>query len=135
MTYDAWKLRSDRDDDWWNEPEPEPEEDNPMTEDAVTKAVAEDLAETFKPLQFRPVGKEARASEIRPGEDPHSKWLRFGEQLHDQQAAKVAELDRRYEALQSEVIAKVRERDVVSIDRAIEHSRLTSYRSRLGYGR
>ena len=23
--YDAWKLRSDRDDDWWNEPEPEPQ--------------------------------------------------------------------------------------------------------------
>lgn len=22
-TYDDWKLRSDRDDDWWNEPEPD----------------------------------------------------------------------------------------------------------------
>jgi hypothetical protein len=27
--YDDWKTRSDRDDDWWNEPEPETEEEEP----------------------------------------------------------------------------------------------------------
>lgn len=31
-TYDDWKLRADRDDDWWNEPEPEPEEEISMTD-------------------------------------------------------------------------------------------------------
>jgi uncharacterized small protein (DUF1192 family) len=110
-----------------------------MTEDAVAKTVADDLAETFKPVPLHKHtqinGKEARPSEIRPGEDPHSKWLRFGEQLHDQQVKMVAELDRRYQALQDEIVAKMRERDAVMIDRAIEHSRLASYRAKLGYGR
>jgi uncharacterized small protein (DUF1192 family) len=104
-----------------------------MTEDALAKTVADDLADSFKTVAFRP--KEARPSEIRPGEDPHSKWLRFGEQLHDQQVKMVAELDRRYQALQDEIVAKMRERDAVMIDRAIEHSRLASYRAKLGYGR
>lgn len=102
-----------------------------MTEDAVTKAVADELAANFKPLQFRPT----KAVPTPAAESQHDQWLRVGRQLHDQQVATVADLDRRYEALQGELVAKMRERDALSIDCAIEHARLASYRAKLGYGR
>jgi hypothetical protein len=123
------------------------EKEKSVTEDAIEKAVEEDLAIELKTIPFRPIGDPAEpvvhkhtqingngSKPAKTVEDPHKTWLALGEKLHDQQAARVDELGRRYDAAQSELVAKVRERDQIAGELLEAESRLALFRSRLGYG-
>ena len=61
--YDAWKLRSDRDDDWWNEAETEAEEE-PDMEPRADEKMSDYLARFAGKLADAALTARSRGDEV-----------------------------------------------------------------------